>query len=197
VLPGLSAERVAQALHAVGVRVMTEDGVQRIDQDFDRLELTTLAGAAMSADLIICARGRRPRAELARDAGLQVARGIVVDHRLGTTDPDVFGLGECAELDGRLFALQDDIEAAARVLADVLGGGRSRLRWQPRLRRMQIESCPVVICEPPPLGGEWQETANARGVRALFHDAGGNLRGFALLGDRAVNAERLLAQVIG
>lgn len=196
VLPGLSGERVAHALRAAGVRVVTEDGVQRIDHDVDGLALRTLTGTTVSADLVICARGRRPRAELAADAGLAVARGILVDRRLGTADPDIFALGECAELEGRLFVLHDDIEAGARVLADVLSGGYSKLRWQPRLRRLRLESCPAVVCEPPPIAGEWQETANARGVTALFRDRGGSLRGFALLGERVADGERLLAQVI-
>ncbi len=194
-LPTLSAERVAQALQAAGVQVMTEDGIQRIDQGPDELELTTLAGVRFSTDLVVLARGAVPRTELARDAGLAVTRGVVVDHALGTADPDIFALGECAEIDGRLFRLPEDIEAGAQVLAEVLCGRKRRMRWQARLRRLQMESCPVTVCEPPPLAGEWHEAATQRGVRAVFRDRRGALRGFALLGDQVAAAERLLGEL--
>ena len=43
------------------------------------------------------ASGRMPR--LAKDAGLAVNRGIVVDAGMRTSDPDIFALGECAEVE--------------------------------------------------------------------------------------------------
>jgi len=53
----------------------------------------------------------------------------------------------------------------------------------------------VSICEPPPLAGEWHEAATQRGVRAVFRDCRGALRGFALLGDQVAAAERLLGEL--
>lgn len=191
-LPTLTAERVAQALHAAGVQVWTEDGIQRIDQGPDELELTTLAGVRFSTELTVLARGAAPRTELARDAGLAVARGVVVDQALGTADPDIFALGECAEIDGRLFRFPEDIQSGAQVLAEVLCGRKRRMRWPAQLRRLQIGKCPVVVCEAPPLAGEWHEAATQRGVRAVFRDHRGALRGFALIGDQVGAAERLL-----
>jgi len=190
-LPGLCAARVARTLQAAGVRVRLEDGVQSVDQGQDELELTTLNGQRLSADLVVVALGVRPHTALARDAGLAVGRGILVDHQLRTADPAIFALGECAELSGRLFALGEDIEVAARVLAAVLGGTGSRMSWQPRLQRVQLECCPAVLCEPPPIAGEWHESATNKGVRALFHDRRGALRGFTLVGEPVSDAARL------
>lgn len=194
-LPGLCSERVAGALHNAGVRLRLEDGIQRIEQAGDELEITTLSGARLDAEVVIAVLGNAPRVQIARDAGLDIADGIVVDARLRTSDPDIFALGECAELDGRRFTLSDDIDAGARILVGVLTGGHGLLRWQVRSLRLQLECCPTVLCEPPPLAGEWHESATARGVRALFHDLGGRLRGFVLVGEAVGDAHQLLSHI--
>ena len=194
-VPGLCAERIERRLQTAGVRVMLDEGVQRIDQGFDKLEITTLSGAYFVVDVVIAALGHRPRTELAHAAGLAVARGIVVDGECRTGDPEIFALGECAEMTGHAFRLADDIEAGARVLATVLAGGHASMHWPSRLQRLQLECCPTVLCEPPPGAGEWQETATRRGVQALFHDRRGGLRGFALIGDAVSEAARLHARL--
>ncbi|NMG74634.1 NAD(P)/FAD-dependent oxidoreductase [Aromatoleum diolicum] len=194
-LPALCSERVAGALHTAGVRLRLEDGIQRIEQGLDELEITTLSGARLNAEVVIAVLGSAPRVQLAADAGVDVGRGIVVDTRLCTSDPDIFALGECAEMGGRLFTLSDDIDAGARVLAGVLTGGHTQLRWQVRSLRLQLECCPTVLCEPPPIAGEWHETATARGVRALFHDFNGRLRGFVLVGEAVSDAHHLLSHI--
>lgn len=195
-MPGLFAARVERALRDRGVRVMIEDGLQRLDHDPDGLDATTLAGLHLSAEVAVAALGSRPRVAIAQDAGLAVRRGIVVDAGLRTADPDIFAVGECAELDQRGFRLVEDIDAGVQTLAAILAGHRSaRVRRQPRLQRLQIEGCALVLCEPPPMSGEWQETATAQGVVSLFHDHHGRLRGFALAGQKVHEAARLLAQV--
>ncbi|HRP97213.1 MAG TPA: FAD-dependent oxidoreductase [Rhodocyclaceae bacterium] len=194
-LPALCASRLAERLVAAGVRVSLEDGIQRVDQDGDALELTTLSGARRGADLVVAVLGSRPRTAIARAAGLATAHGICVDADLRTSDPEIFALGECAEFAGRVFAQADEIDAACRVIAQVLGGLRARMRWRPWMRRLQIEACPVVLCEPPPVGGEWHETATRRGVTALFQDVHGELAGFVLVGDSVGQAERLFGRL--
>lgn len=195
-MPELFARRVERALYDSGVRVMIEDGLQRLDHGLDDFEATTLAGLRLSAEVVIAALGSRPRVALAQEAGLPVRDGVVVDAGLGTADPEIFAIGECAELDRRTFRLVEDIDAGVQTLTGILTGNRGpRLRWQPRLQRLQVEDCALVLCEPPPLTGEWQESATAQGVESLFHDRHARLRGFALAGKKVQEAARLLAQV--
>jgi len=189
-LPALCASRLARLLGKTGVRVVLEDGITRVDQGVDELELTARSGVRLVADVLVAALGSRPRIQLAHDAGLQVGRGIKVDSALRTDDPNIFALGECAEVDGRLLLLPEDIDAACRALADNLLGGNAQMHWKPRLQRLQLEACPVVLCEPPQASGEWYETATPRGVKAVFHDSAGDLRGFILVGDTTDQAEQ-------
>lgn len=196
-VPSLSAAFVARAMRANGVKVVLEDGLQRVDHGREGLDLVALSGTDMRADVVVAALGGRPRTALASAAGLEVGRGVAVDSALRTADPHIHAIGECAEMDGRLFDLPDDIDVSARVLALVLEGQPARMTWRPKMRRPRFGQCPVVLCEPPALAGEWHEKATARGVRALFHDMRGDLRGFVLTGETADDADRLFRRIGG
>ncbi len=90
----------------------------------DRVTGIRLAdGRATDADLVVVAIGIRPDVDLARTAGLDVNRGIVVGDNMGTTDPDIFAVGECAEHRGQCVGLVAPIWDMARVCAHHLAGG--------------------------------------------------------------------------
>jgi assimilatory nitrate reductase electron transfer subunit len=59
-------------------------------------------GTTLSADNVILCTGVLSNADLARDCGLTVGTGVVVDARLRTEDPDIHAIGDCAEHDGDL-----------------------------------------------------------------------------------------------
>lgn len=190
-LPALSSSRLAQALSRRGVRVEFEDGIARVDQGVAGFELTTLSGRTVSAEMVLSAGVRRARVQLARAAGLAVERAIVVDRSMRTSDGDIFALGACAEFAGRTLGRTADIDECARIVVDRLCGGETVFRDLPRPRRIMLDACPLLICEPPGIAGEWLETADTAGVEALFHDNSGNLRGYVLIGDRLDRADRL------
>ncbi|AIF69925.1 NADH oxidase [Palaeococcus pacificus DY20341] len=52
----------------------------------------------IEADLVLVATGVRANVELAKRAGLEVNRGIIVDEYLRTSDPDIYAIGDCAEV---------------------------------------------------------------------------------------------------
>ncbi len=54
---------------------------------------------------------------LAKEAGLEVNRGIVVDEHMATSDPAILALGECAEVGGRVYGLVAPLYEMARVAA--------------------------------------------------------------------------------
>jgi rubredoxin-NAD+ reductase len=48
---------------------------------------------------------------------------------------------------------------------------------------VKTPACPTVVCPPPAgLNGRWEEIATDEGVRALFRDESGTVRGYALVG---------------
>lgn len=81
-------------------------------------------GRVIDADLVVMAAGIRPNARLAKDAGLAVNRGVVVDDQMVTSDPDVYAIGECAEHRGVCYGLVAPLFEMAKVLADKLSGAK-------------------------------------------------------------------------
>ncbi|MGV9851135.1 NAD(P)/FAD-dependent oxidoreductase [Streptomyces sp. NPDC003442] len=120
--PGASGV-LRRHMAALGVEVHTEcrvRGLRTRATDAGRfVKAVELAdGYALEADLVVLACGVRPRVGLARAAGVEVARGIVIDDELRTSDPRVFAIGDCAEHAGVVYGLA----GAAQEQADVLAG---------------------------------------------------------------------------
>jgi NAD(P)H-nitrite reductase large subunit len=111
----------SQALHEHFARL----GVQvRYNQDIREIFPRTMY------DGVIVSTGFAPRVELARDAGLQAARGIVVDEYLRTADPAIYAVGDVAEVRGKLYPFVSPIRAQALWLAAHLAG-RGAAPWVP------------------------------------------------------------------
>ena len=92
----------------------------------DRAEGVRLAdGRFIPADLVVLAIGIRPNVDLARAAGLDVNRGLVVGDDMRTSDPDIFAVGECVEHRGQIFGLVAPLWDQAKACAGQLAGDRS------------------------------------------------------------------------
>jgi nitrite reductase (NADH) large subunit len=79
-------------------------------------------GSLVEADLIVMAVGIRPNVQIAKDSGIEVNRGIVVDDFLQTSVPNVYAVGECAEHRGIAYGLVAPLYEQGDVLAKKLCG---------------------------------------------------------------------------
>ncbi|MGX9427274.1 MULTISPECIES: NAD(P)/FAD-dependent oxidoreductase [Bradyrhizobium] len=105
-----------------GIEILLEASTARIHGE-NRVEGVELAdGRLIKADGVIFAAGIRPNIALAKEAGIAVNRGIVVDDCLQTGAEGVFAIGECAEHRGICYGLVEPAYEQARVLARHLAG---------------------------------------------------------------------------
>jgi len=112
----------------------------------DRVEGVRLAdGREVPGDIVVVAIGIRPNIDLARDAGLEVNRGIMVDDDLSTlTDKAIFSVGECIEHRGQVFGLVAPIWEQAKTCAAALAGGDTATYVTPALStRLKITDIDV------------------------------------------------------
>ncbi|MET9953985.1 FAD-dependent oxidoreductase [Streptomyces sp. NPDC006339] len=108
-------------MEALGVEVHTECRVSGLRQEGGAVTAVELAdGFVLDAQVVVLACGVRPRVALAREAGLDVRTGVVVDDELRTSDPYIHAIGDCAEHDGRVYGLAGPALDQADVLADLL-----------------------------------------------------------------------------
>ncbi|MFH1794940.1 MAG: nitrite reductase large subunit NirB [Pseudomonadota bacterium] len=106
-----------KAVEARGIKVMTKANTKAIVGN-GKVEGVELAdGTVIPATLVVMAVGIRPNVSLAREAGLEVNRGIVTDDRMETSDPDILSVGECAEVGGNVYGLVAPLYEMARVAA--------------------------------------------------------------------------------
>ena len=95
------SELVQEAMGKAGVDLICNNSVKEVlgrPEDPESVGGVVLAdGRRIECDVVVVAVGVRPRLGLAADAGLKVNRGIVVDDRMATSDPDVFACGDVAE----------------------------------------------------------------------------------------------------
>jgi len=130
--PGLSAFYEA-AHRAQGVKFRLGTGVQAFEPSAENPSqvggVRCSDGSLLPADLVLVAVGLVPNIELAKDAGLALGNGIVIDEFCRTSDPDILAIGDCTEfplpfLGGarvRLESVPNAVEQA-RVAASVLNG---------------------------------------------------------------------------
>ncbi|KQT69707.1 MULTISPECIES: nitrite reductase large subunit NirB [unclassified Aureimonas] len=111
-----------KALEKRGIEVVTSANTKAI-LGTERVEGVELAdGRVIPASLVVMAVGIRPSSALAKEAGLAVGRGIHVDEHMVTSDPSVLSLGECVEVDGRVYGLVAPLYQMAEVAARHLAG---------------------------------------------------------------------------
>jgi nitrite reductase (NADH) large subunit len=117
-----AAELLKSLVERKGIEILLNANTARLHGE-TRVEGVELAdGRRIEADAVIFAAGIRPNTVLAREAGIPVNRGIVVDDHLATGAPDIFALGECAEHRGICYGLVEPAYEQARVLAQHLAG---------------------------------------------------------------------------
>jgi 3-phenylpropionate/trans-cinnamate dioxygenase ferredoxin reductase component len=112
-----------------GAKFSLGTGVVQICGDNGRVSaVDTTDGRRLPADLVLICIGVIPNAELARDAGLTVENGIVVDEHLATSDPAIFAIGDCASFPTpfasgrvRLESVQNAVDQGRCVAASLAG----------------------------------------------------------------------------
>ncbi|OCP14963.1 NAD(P)/FAD-dependent oxidoreductase [Ensifer sp. LC163] len=118
--------RFFRELHAShDVTVLEGTGIRRLTGEDGHVRAAELSdGSVLPVDFVIVGIGVHPNVELARDAGIDVDNGIVVDANCRTSDPHVFAAGDCASFPWRAGRIRlesvgnaiDQGEAAAKAM---------------------------------------------------------------------------------
>lgn len=154
----------------------------------DRVEGVRLKdGTEIPAEVVVMAVGIRPNARLARDSGLTVNRGVVVDDLMATSDPAVLAVGECVEHRGVCHGLVAPLWDMARVCADRLAD-LDTSGYEPAATSTKLKVTGVDVFS----AGDFQGGPDCEDI--VFRDAGrgvykrivlraGKLAGAVLYGD--------------
>ncbi len=193
-LPEQSGRAVQAALEEKGATFHFGPLATEVNSAGDGYAVTLNNGDTIEADAVLCAVGVRPRTTLASDAGIEVNRGIVTDRQLRTNAPNVYAMGDCAEVAGHVLVYVAPLMAAARALAATLAGEMTDVSYPAMPVAIKTPACPVVVSPPArDAEGEWFFEGDAPDIKALFRSGAGDLLGFALTG-QAVKERMALAK---
>jgi NAD(P)H-nitrite reductase large subunit len=177
---------LARSLTRLGTTVYTGARAVRLHEQGDSVGLQLDTGFVLDADLVVLTAGGRPSTALARGAGLEVRRGIVVDDHLASpTDPRIHALGDCAEHRGVTTGFVPPAWEQAQLLAARLCGAdvvHEGSRSVARLRATDLDV--AVLGDPVGEEGEVVEVSNpvaGKHSRLVVRD--GVIVAAALVGD--------------
>ena len=112
-----------------GVNLILSDGVK----SFDDNNIILNSGKIIEFDIVIMAIGVRPETALAKVAGLEVNRGILVDEYMQTSNADIYAAGDSVEVkdfvtgDNALIPLAGPANRQGRIIADNICGVNEKL----------------------------------------------------------------------
>jgi nitrite reductase (NADH) large subunit len=113
-------------LEGLGLHIALASETASLRASAGRLQEVVLAdGSTLPADVFLLAAGITPLVELARESGLEVGKGVVVDNALRCSDPAIFAVGDVAEHQGRIYGLWPAAVEQGEIAAEnALGGAR-------------------------------------------------------------------------
>jgi 3-phenylpropionate/trans-cinnamate dioxygenase ferredoxin reductase component len=104
------AETMQRYCSEKGVVFRTSETVQHIERHHDRIAVSLASGLTLPCHFVVIAIGIAPNVELARDAGLAVTNGIVVDEFMQTSHPDIYAAGDIVNYIDPIFEKRRRVE---------------------------------------------------------------------------------------
>ena len=183
-----AAELLKSLVERKGIKILLNANTAALHGE-TRVEAVELVdGRRIDADAVIFAAGIRPNTALAKEAGIAVNRGIVVDDVMQTGTQDIFALGECAEHRGICYGLVEPAYEQARVLARHLAGGAACYGGSVLATNLKVSGVSVFSAGDF-MGGQGCETIVLSDIRHGTYKklviSEGRLTGAVLVGDTA------------
>tara|TARA_R110002073_G_scaffold790_3_gene5680 strand:+ start:11484 stop:12854 length:1371 start_codon:yes stop_codon:yes gene_type:complete len=200
-LPEAAGRAVQAALEEKGARFHFGPLVTEVNLSGDGVVVSLNSGESIEADIVVSAVGVRPRTALAAASGLATNRGIVTNRLLETNAPNVYAMGDCAEVEGHVLVYVAPLMAAAKALGRTLAGEPTEVNYPAMPVTIKTPACPVVV-SPVAVGtdGDWTIEQDGNSVKAEFRDSNGKLLGFALTGDatkQKIALQKELPSILG
>jgi len=195
-LPVEAGRRLADSLAALGVTWHFGRTGSSVEPAAAGYRVTLDNGDTLAADVVLSAIGLRPRTQLAQAAGIPVGRGIQTSRLLETGAPNVYALGDCAEVEGQNLPYVQPLMVQARALAATLTGTPTPVVYPAMPVMVKTPAHPVAVL-PPRLGasGGWKVECGDTGICALHVDDNGRLQGFALTGSETGRRNTLVKEL--
>jgi nitrite reductase (NADH) large subunit len=120
-----AGKMLARLLKDKGISIFSGTAVSEIIGENDVCGIQLKDGQILSSQIVIVAAGARPNTELAKQAGLEVDRGIVVDQHMMTSIQNIYAVGDAAQFNGIIYGTVQSGIDQAKVAAMNIAGEKS------------------------------------------------------------------------
>lgn len=121
-LPKEGGKQLEKRIRNMGIKVITGAKVKAMLGEGKVSGVVFEDGTELPADLVLITTGVSSNIQLAKDAGLKVNRGVIVDEMMRTSEPDIFAAGDLIEINGRLYGLWMPAKAQGTVAGQNAAG---------------------------------------------------------------------------
>ncbi|HBM7340438.1 TPA: NADH:flavorubredoxin reductase NorW [Klebsiella oxytoca] len=196
-MPPEASSRLQHRLTDMGVHLMLKTQLESLEQSADGIRITLDRQRTVMVDAVVAAAGLRPETALARHAGLEINRGVVVNSQLQTSHPAIYALGDCAEINGMVLPFLQPILLSAMCLGKNLLAQQGELKLPPMLVKIKTPDLPLHLAGDTRREDlTWNIVAAKDGLVAKGIDAENQLRAFVVSEDRMKDAFALLRQLV-
>ncbi|MBN1801020.1 MAG: FAD-dependent oxidoreductase [Candidatus Lokiarchaeota archaeon] len=113
-------------IESMGIKVVLNASTEEVLIEEDRVKGVRLNGGDfLKAELVLIQAGITPTINLARNSGLEVNRGIIVNDLLETSAKDVYAVGDCIEFKGQIWGIIPACIDQAKIVANSIVGKHS------------------------------------------------------------------------
>jgi nitrite reductase (NADH) large subunit len=113
-----SAQLLLRYLEGLGLEIMLGAHIVAVESEDRHVTGVRLArGTTIEGELFLVSAGIVPNVDIAREAGLEVGRGVLVDEHMRTSDPRIFAAGDVAEAGGAITGLWPTAVEQAQIAA--------------------------------------------------------------------------------
>jgi nitric oxide reductase FlRd-NAD(+) reductase len=202
-LPRFIAGELENALTDAGVQVKTRSQITHItDNGLNKtlsLDVPTFASneqkQSIDVDELIVAAGLKPNIALAKQAGIATQRGILVNEQMQTSAPDVYAIGDCAEIDGQIRAYLQPAILSANVLAKQLIGQPSKLALPHMMTKVKTPKYPILFSGTFGKDDRWEASIKSNGIVARAFDDNSKMVGFVVTGEESSSSFALFREL--
>ena len=151
-MPTLLTDNIAARLQGVfqqkGINWLLGHRVEVVEKGGKHLRVTLDSGDVIETDMVISAAGLVANTTIAEKANIPINLGILVDRHMRTSVTDIYAIGDCAEVEGHIFAyIEPILRQAETIAADINGIDQAFIPRSP-LIRVKTPSLPLAVCPP-------------------------------------------------
>lgn len=162
-LDPIVSKLLAEDVKDRGIQIYFDNEVHTVfrPEGMSTLTVNLKSGKDINCHAVVYAIGTRPNVEIARQAGLDCSRGVLVNDYLESSAPGIFAIGEIAEWRQQMFGITAAAEQQADTVARYLSGDLSSIYQGSVLMNIlkfeDLNLCSIGMVECPPNDPSYEE----------------------------------------